>query len=553
MMAQRSVFEWIRKICTRLLLVSLVWNCNSQRLPAAVSVSGSTSPNPTAPNADPIIGTNDVGRLTITNGNLVVSDVAIVGDQPTGIGLVTVTDYNSGTAAASTWTTNSLMVGDDGAGRLEIASGAIVSVDFAANPGEGDLVIGNTIDSVGTVIVRGLGSMLRVGDESFVGQAGTGVLIIEDEGLVIGTNDAILGTDTFTVGPRGRVELNNGGRIRTEAMTVNGAILGSGRVDNEGTIAVSTTGRLQANTGDRLVINAVVDNDGEIAVSGGEIEFLEAVTNSHAAARLTFANGTARFPKTGFGLDTTTGTITSTSGMNDIFGTVRLQGTGSKLVVAGESTAVFHDPVTNNGGVIEVFPGSTPIYLQGLTTMGAGALLSVHLPDPDDEPDFGQVEVAGSAVLAGGLNVKLAAGFTPSKGDSFQILTAAGGITGSLSLAAPPALPVGMEWDLDINTNNVVLSVVGTGDYNGNGVVDAGDYVVWRDTLGQTGTSLAADGNGNGAVDTADYDLWRRRFGGVIGGGVGAAAAIPEPTTMALLAMCSFVALSRKRRGSREA
>jgi T5SS/PEP-CTERM-associated repeat protein len=445
------------------------------------------------------------------------------------------------------------MVGDDGAGRLEIASGAIVSVDFAANPGEGDLVIGNTIDSVGTVIVRGLGSMLRVGDESFVGQAGTGVLIIEDEGLVIGTNDAILGTDTFTVGPRGRVELNNGGRIRTEAMTVNGAILGSGRVDNEGTIAVSTTGRLQANTGDRLVINAVVDNDGEIAVSGGEIEFLEAVTNSHAAARLTFANGTARFPKTGFGLDTTTGTITSTSGMNDIFGTVRLQGTGSKLVVAGESTAVFHDPVTNNGGVIEVFPGSTPIYLQGLTTMGAGALLSVHLPDPDDEPDFGQVEVAGSAVLAGGLNVKLAAGFTPSKGDSFQILTAAGGITGSLSLAAPPALPVGMEWDLDINTNNVVLSVVGTGDYNGNGVVDAGDYVVWRDTLGQTGTSLAADGNGNGAVDTADYDLWRRRFGGVIGGGVGAAAAIPEPTTMALLAMCSFVALSRKRRGSREA
>jgi T5SS/PEP-CTERM-associated repeat protein len=430
---------------------------------------------------------------------------------------------------------------------LDIASGAIVTVDFAANPGEGDLVIGNTIDSVGTVIVRGLGSMLRVGDESFVGQAGTGVLIIEDEGLVIGTNDAMLGTDTFTVGPRGRVELNNGGRIRTEAMTVNGAILGSGRVDNEGTINVSATGRLEANASDRLIINAVVDNDGEIAASGGEIEFLETVTNSHAAARLTLANATARFPKTGFGLDTTAGTIVTTSGTNDIFGTVRLQGAGSKLVVAGESTAVFHDPVTNNGGVIEVMPGSTPIYLQGLTTIGAGALLSVHLADPDGVPDFGQVEVAGSAALAGGVQVKLAAGFTPSKGDSFQILTAAGGITGALSLAATPALPVGMEWDLDVNTNNVVLSVVGTGDYNGNGVVDAGDYVVWRNTLGETGTGLAADGNGNGAVDNADYDFWRRRFGKVIGGGVGAAMAIPEPTTAAMLAICSLAALSRKR------
>ena len=220
---------------------------------------------------------------------------------------------------------------------------------------------------------------------------------------------------------------------------------------------------------------------GRLQINGGEIEFLEAVTNSHAAAKLTMENGIARFPKTGFGLDTTTGMIATTSGTNDIFGTVRLQGAGSKIVVAGESTAVFHNPVTNNGGVIEVFPGSTPIYLQGLTTMGAGSLLSIHLADPDDEPDTGRVEIAGSAALAGNLEVKLAAGFMPSTGDSFQILTAAGGITGSLSLAAVPTLPVGMEWDLDINPNAVVLSVVGNGDYNGNGVVDAGDYVVWRE------------------------------------------------------------------------
>jgi T5SS/PEP-CTERM-associated repeat protein len=546
MMAHRFRSERTCKLIDRFLLAAIVI-CFSQSARAAVSANGNTSANPTSTNADPIIGTNDIGRLTITAGSGVVSDVAILGDQPTGIGLAVVTDFNSGTAAASTWTTNGLTVGDDGTGRLEIAAGAIVTVDFLPNPGEGDLVIGNTVDSVGTVIVRGLGSMLRLGDDSFVGQAGTGVLIVEDEGLVIGTNDAMLGTDTFTIGPRGRVELN-GGRVRTEAMTVNGAVLGTGRLDNETTIAVSTTGRLQASSGDRLVINAAIDNDGEIEINGGEIEFLEAVTNSHAAAKLTMENGIARFPKTGFGLDTTTGMIATTGGTNDIFGTVRLQGAGSKIVVAGESTAVFHNPVTNNGGVIEVFPGSMPIYLQGLTTMGTGSLLSIHLADPEDEPDTGRVEIAGSAALAGNLEVKLAAGFMPSTGDSFQILTAAGGITGSLSLAAVPTLPVGLEWDLDINPNAVVLSVVGTGDYNGNGIVDAGDYVVWRNMVGQTGTGLAADGNGNGVVDGADYDFWRSRFGKVIGAGIGAVAAVPEPASLVLLGTGCFIALSRKRR-----
>ena len=34
-----------------------------------------------------------------------------------------------------------------------------------------------------------------------------------------------------------------------------------------------------------------------------------------------------------------------------------------------------------------------------------------------------------------------------------------------------------------------------TGDYNGNGVVDAADYTIWRDTLGQMGADLPADGD----------------------------------------------------------
>ena len=53
------------------------------------------------------------------------------------------------------------------------------------------------------------------------------------------------------------------------------------------------------------------------------------------------------------------------------------------------------------------------------------------------------------------------------------------------------------------------------GDYNNNGVVDAADYVVWRDTLGSS-TSFQADGNRTGSVTSADYDYWRARFGNVV-------------------------------------
>jgi hypothetical protein len=62
------------------------------------------------------------------------------------------------------------------------------------------------------------------------------------------------------------------------------------------------------------------------------------------------------------------------------------------------------------------------------------------------------------------------------------------------------------------------------GDYNGNGVVDAADYTVWRDALGANVVAYSsADGNGNGIVDQADYDVWKMHFGQTIAGAGGGA------------------------------
>ena len=84
-----------------------------------------------------------------------------------------------------------------------------------------------------------------------------------------------------------------------------------------------------------------------------------------------------------------------------------------------------------------------------------------------------------------------------------------------------------------------------TADYNHNGIVDAGDYVVWRATLNQTGTNLQADGSGptgipNGVVDSYDCDFWRANFGKVVGVAAGTGSsidllsAVPEASTLLL-------------------
>ena len=70
------------------------------------------------------------------------------------------------------------------------------------------------------------------------------------------------------------------------------------------------------------------------------------------------------------------------------------------------------------------------------------------------------------------------------------------------------------------------------GDFNDDGIVDAGDYQVWRAQFGNVGQSLSADGNGDGVVDAADYVVWRKGFNTALG--ANASGVVPEPVTIAL-------------------
>jgi hypothetical protein len=82
----------------------------------------------------------------------------------------------------------------------------------------------------------------------------------------------------------------------------------------------------------------------------------------------------------------------------------------------------------------------------------------------------------------------------------------------------------------EIHTLTPVMLPPLEGDFNGDAKVNAADYVIWRDGLGNT----YSDG---------DYDVWRANFGRIAGGelaGTAAAASrlnVPEPSALSLSAL----------------
>ena len=100
-------------------------------------------------------------------------------------------------------------------------------------------------------------------------------------------------------------------------------------------------------------------------------------------------------------------------------------------------------------------------------------------------------------------------------------------------------------------SKSITLTLVGkarlAGDYNGDSIVDAADYIVWRSTEGQSvAASTGADGNGDGVIDDSDFDVWRTHFGQIASasGAALSASTVPEPAAFCLLGLASLAIVS---------
>jgi glucose/arabinose dehydrogenase len=101
------------------------------------------------------------------------------------------------------------------------------------------------------------------------------------------------------------------------------------------------------------------------------------------------------------------------------------------------------------------------------------------------------------------------------------------------------------------NVYRIATNELIDGDYNADGMVDNLDIDTWARAFGQSGANLAADGNGDGVVDAADYVMAQKLMGTSAHGGDGAGSSqAPEPgAAISVISALAILITSRPRRG----
>ena len=279
----------------------------------------------------------------------------------------------------------------------------------------------------------------------------------------------------------------------------------------------------------------------KVALSGTSGVTLEAGTGN-ASISVLQGSHEIQVPLT---LMDTTDVSASAGTLLDVNGVVNLN--GNTLNVTGAGQVNLNNQITGGGSV-----NSSGVLGTGGSTGVTGNLTSTGTLDIDIAGTaanfFDAFSVTGTATLSGVLNVDAVAGFAPSTGQSFTVLTASSVSAAALTLGGPDAA----LFSLIKNPTSLVLQAISAvavpGDYNGDGTVNAADYTVWRNTRNST-TNLAADGDNSGTVNTADYNFWKARFGRTSGSGSGSGA-VPEPGSVALALVAGLALVAIRRRAS---
>jgi autotransporter-associated beta strand protein len=213
-------------------------------------------------------------------------------------------------------------------------------------------------------------------------------------------------------------------------------------------------------------------------------------------------------------------------------------GTGPVEVHGGTlgGTGAISGTVTiNSGGTLA--PGASIESLDvGSLVLNTGSILSMELGAPGIS-DLINVTTSGGLNIAGGsVSLTNAGGMAAG---TYKLIDYLDSFTGNIVNLGTPTGPAGFSYALQDNATNtsIDLVVTSTGDYNGDHITDAADYVLWRKTPNAFGG------------DPAGYNIWRSKFGTSTGSGSTLAShSVPEPGTMLLLmAGIAFTRLDRRR------
>ena len=109
-----------------------------------------------------------------------------------------------------------------------------------------------------------------------------------------------------------------------------------------------------------------------------------------------------------------------------------------------------------------------------------------------------------------------------------------------------PALASGLAWDdTNLYTTGELLGLLSqiAGDFDSDGDVDGDDFLAWQNGFPiSTGAALLdGDADADGDVDGDDFLIWQKNFPYPA-----TLSAIPEPNSLALLALGGLMMLKRR-------
>ncbi len=386
-------------------------------------------------------GALTVNNISLTNGSVYESSsnttLTMGGTLDLSGGSLTAMEAASANIATANLANASLSL--DGAGSLaqidtlDLGSGqgsvlaTVTDNAMLRNTSSGVLDIGQVGGSIARLIIASQAS-LNIPGNCYVGDAGMGTLWVHGGGqaLIGGSllatfeigaqatgNGAVTVSDpasSLKIGAPLAIGVSNTGSFfLTNAASVRSDVVGLAAFPgSSGTLLVSDPGSVWVADNNILVGGTpsaepggtgtlVVSNGG--ALRAGPLLYISASGLANVAGGGEVAVGTGAFGAPG--------TLTVTQG-GKLFGKGTVQG---QLIIA-------------QGGVFD--PGGSPgiFNIQGNYQQEAGGVLDIVVDGSSAGTGFSQLNISGSAILGGTVNVIVVNGFKPSAGQNFQILVA---------------------------------------------------------------------------------------------------------------------------------
>jgi len=346
----------------------------------------------------------------------------------------------------------------------------------------------------------------------------------ENDTLALGYSNTIL-TSQLTIGQdysTGTVTIASGGSL----------VLGSPTAPVNLNIGVGTTNTNNTYGGSLVLSNSTVKAyfgnvvlGNKNAQPGAETATL---TFSSSANNYIVASSIALGGNESTGILNFAGGILYAGSITAGTGTANFNWTGGTLAVGAFGTVAIPFNLSNTGtgtlapGTTGSIVGTTTIF--GNYTQGAAATTAFDITGISPGSGYDQVNISGTAKLAGTISLNITNAFTPAVGDVFELETYASE-TGSYANIIPPALPAGVAFQLDYsNPTQLLLELVAptTQTYNPPGPFSTFNTASNWSPQGLPGTSTSAFIVNSGSTSetvtmSASDTLYRLDLQGTVG------------------------------------